>query len=101
MNQARDVIHWRILVSGTVYSPPEIRRFHLQGMLADESEDGGKLLTSSAIVAFEGDCVKTRSGSLYRMVGEPKVDLTPVREEVSVYGDVSEALLQNPAIPLK
>lgn len=32
----------------------------------------GILVTTSAIVAMDGDIVTTKSGSIYRLVGEPK-----------------------------
>lgn len=59
---------YRIVVSGDAYTPPEWRRFHLQGEATwlPPCPDGGLLkLTSSPIVSVKGRTVTTRSGSTY------------------------------------
>lgn len=63
---------WRIIVSGSDYTPPECRRFHLQA-IAPWAEDGKDHLTSSPLVGEDdnGNVLITRSGSRYRL-GEPE-----------------------------
>jgi len=59
---------WRIVISGSAYTAPELRRFHLQG-LASWLPDGENCLTSSPIVGSEenGKVIITRSGSRYTL----------------------------------
>jgi hypothetical protein len=54
---------YRIVVSGTEYTAPEFRRFHLQGecsWLHDRPK-----MSSSPIVSVKGRVVTTASGSRY------------------------------------
>jgi hypothetical protein len=59
---------YRIVVSGTEYTAPELRRFHLQGECAWVPTEPGEhtaKMTSSPIVSVKGRIVTTRSGSTY------------------------------------
>ncbi len=60
---AKVVNDYRIVVSGSEYTAPEIRRFHLQGEVMMDGES--KKLTSSPIVSVDDDIITTRSGSTY------------------------------------
>jgi hypothetical protein len=56
---------YRIVVSGDEFNAPEVRRFHLQGEAAWVPAGHPNKMTSSPIVAVEGQVVTTRSGSTY------------------------------------
>ena len=59
---------YRIVVSGTEYTAPEIRRFHLQGecrWMPTDDQGNPMKMTSSPIVSVKGRVVTTRSGSTY------------------------------------
>lgn len=65
MDADKVVNNYRIVVSGTEFTAPECRRFHLQGECAWVPEGGKRYMTSSPIVGFVDDIVITRSGSRY------------------------------------
>lgn len=58
---------YRIVVSGDVYTAPELRAFHLQGEATWAKGENGKFLkmTSSPIASVKGRVVTTASGSTY------------------------------------
>lgn len=61
----RIVNDYRIVVSGSDYTAPELRRFHLQGIASWLPPGAPNKLTSSPIVSIEDGVVTTRSGSRY------------------------------------
>ena len=66
MGMKKVVEDYRVVVSGTEYTPPEIRRFHLQGEASWLPAENGKVkLTTSAIASVKGRVVTTASGSVY------------------------------------
>lgn len=67
-NVDKVVNDYRIVLSGSEYTAPECRRFHLQGECTWMQPLAGsdpQRMTSSPIVSVEGDVVTTRSGSTY------------------------------------
>ena len=57
-------------------------------------------MTSSAIVAYDEETVTTRSGSVYRLVGKPCVELSPTMTDVQVYASMAEAIEAEPYVAL-
>lgn len=70
---------YRFVVSGTEYSAPEIRRFHLQGIAEWQPAGSPRYVTTSAVVSVEGDKVTTRSGTVYTL-GTPAEGLPTLEQ---------------------
>lgn len=67
---AKVVNDYRFVVSGTEYSAPEIRSFHLQGIAEWIPKGSPRHMTSSPVVSFVDGIVITRSGTQY-VLGTP------------------------------
>lgn len=76
----RIVNDYRIVVSGSDYTAPELRRFHLQGIASWLPPGSPNKITSSPIVSIENGVVTTRSGSRY-VLGTRNYDF-PTWEEL-------------------
>lgn len=50
------------------YTAPELRRFHLQGNVIEHPDfEDDHHITTSRIVGKRGDCIVTRSGTIYEL----------------------------------
>ena len=77
MSEAKILESWKIVLSGTAYTAPELKTFHVQGLASWIPEDLPRHLTSTALVREEegGSVLVTHSGSRYRL-GRPETEGT-------------------------